>query len=174
VPLQLGQRLRVEPRVLSSCADPHLEQTYLPWPGFVLARATAHLPVPLATMVEKGRGFGGPSSDSGWAAPGVRRIGQRDFDIKVLGSHLDLLFRPPPSGSQHTRRERIGCNEPTRGVGPNLGLDAPAEVLDPDVAPSAGAPPATIVPEVTVMRFFDAQEELSRACGRAAATTMTA
>jgi hypothetical protein len=43
--LQFGQRLRVEPRVLSSRAVPHLEQTYVPWPGFVPATATAHLPV---------------------------------------------------------------------------------------------------------------------------------
>jgi hypothetical protein len=43
VPLQFGQRLRVEPRVLNSCVAPHLEQTYVPWPGFVPARATAHL-----------------------------------------------------------------------------------------------------------------------------------
>jgi hypothetical protein len=45
VPLQFGQRLRVEPRVLSSCAVPHLEQRYVPWPGFVPARVKAHLPV---------------------------------------------------------------------------------------------------------------------------------
>ncbi len=42
--LQFGQRLRVESRVLSSCAVPHREQTYVAWPGFVPARATAHLP----------------------------------------------------------------------------------------------------------------------------------
>jgi hypothetical protein len=43
VPLQFGQRLRVEPRVLSSCTVPHLEQTYVPRPGFVPGRAKAHL-----------------------------------------------------------------------------------------------------------------------------------
>jgi hypothetical protein len=146
VRLQLGQRLRVEPRVLSSCADPHLEQTYVPWPGFVPARATAHLPVPLATMVETGEGSRVRRPTRARLRREVGRIGQRDLDIRVLGSHRDRLFRPPPSGSQQTWCERIGCRTNRRGVGPNLGPDAPAEVLDPDVAPSAGPLPATMVP----------------------------
>jgi hypothetical protein len=55
-----------------------------------------------------------------------------------------------------------------------------AGAKDPRLDPQAlselqGHPlPEGETPEVTLMRFFDAQNELSRACGRAAATTMTA
>ena len=52
--LQFAQRFRVEPRVLSSSAIPHLEQTYVPWPGFVPARATAHLPARWRQRLRKG------------------------------------------------------------------------------------------------------------------------
>jgi hypothetical protein len=131
VPLQLGQRLRVEPRVLSSCADPHLEQTYVPWPGFVPARATTHLPARWRRWLRKGEDSG-PVVRPGLGCAG-RAAGSANVTStsKVLGSHLNLLFQP----AHQARTDRMQ-DEPTRGVGPHLGLEFPGEFWIRTCAPS--------------------------------------
>jgi hypothetical protein len=140
VPLQLGQRLRVEPRVLSSCADPHLEQTYVPWPGFVPARATTHLPARWRRWLRKGE-------DSGPVVrPGLGCAGRAAGSANVTSTSRSSAPTLTSCSSQHTRRERIGCrtNRPAASVR-TWAWNSPAS-SGSGHAPRRSARPATIVP----------------------------